>query len=61
MLLAVRIVFVIYIAAMVVMGILWRGALRQPPTPRANPASSPNVIPFRNVAVRSGGRELSES
>jgi len=61
MLLAVRIVGVIYIAAMAVMAGLWYRALRQPlPSDEAG-RDSTNIIPFRGAPARSGAGEAAES
>jgi len=61
MLLAVRIVGVIYIAAMVVMGGLWRGALRQQPSSPESSVSPSNIVPIRNAPARPAGGEAGES
>jgi hypothetical protein len=46
MMLALRILGVVYIAAMAVLGGLWREALRRSPAADESPSSAGKVIPF---------------
>lgn len=58
--LALGIVGIVYVAAMVVLGGLCRGALRQAPSSTESRASSTNIIPFRSAPARSAGSEAAK-
>jgi hypothetical protein len=61
MALALRIVGVVYVVALVALGGLWRGALRQPSPAGEAEAAASNVIPFRSAAAPPAAAEAPES
>jgi hypothetical protein len=57
MVLALQIVGVVYIAAMAVLGGLWREALRRSPSSAGSQSSVSKVIPFERGLARSVSAE----
>jgi hypothetical protein len=61
MMLALQIVGVVYIAAMAVLGGLWREALRRPPSSAGPDSSASKVIPFRRGSASSVRAQMRDS